>query len=40
MGIEKSRFTALDNIPDNATLDFVSGTDNFKITNANTINTH
>ena len=37
MGIEKSRFTALDNIPDNATLDFVSGTDNFKITKADFI---
>ncbi|MBL4795935.1 MAG: hypothetical protein JKY50_00825 [Oleispira sp.] len=32
MGVKKSNFTALDNIPSDATLDFVSNGTNFKIT--------
>ena len=37
MGVKKSNFTALDNIPDDATLDFVSNGSNFKITKADFI---
>ena len=37
MGVKKSNFTALDNIPDDATLDFVSNGGNFKITKADFI---
>ena len=37
MGIKKSLFTALDNIPGDATLDFVSSGTNFKITKADFI---
>ena len=37
MGVKKSNFTALDNIPDDATLDFVSNGVNFKITKADFI---
>ena len=37
-GRQKSNFPALANIPDNATLDFVSGQTNFKITQSPTEN--